>query len=159
MEPSGSGSQLKRPRAPLSDSEDNVFSSSGACDRRYCHILNDTVLKVYKAYWFFGLLKLSMTERNDGQKRQRLDRAGQENLSPTTSSGRSTEQALRPDTPAINSVRSRVQQLTQRREGKTLESNLCTQTVHRLWLCYWQPLPQLRKPSYLNDLIIGLLRH
>ncbi|XP_030222089.1 anillin, actin binding protein 2 isoform X1 [Gadus morhua] len=92
MEPSGSGSQLKRPRAPLSDSEDNVFSSS---------------------------------ERNDGQKRQRLDRAGQENLSPTTSSGRSTEQALRPDTPAINSVRSRVQQLTQRREGGPVLAQRC----------------------------------
>ncbi|XP_059917089.1 anillin, actin binding protein 2 isoform X8 [Gadus macrocephalus] len=92
MEPSGSGSQLKRPRAPLSDSEDNVFSSS---------------------------------ERNDGQKRQRLDRAGQENLSPKTSSGRSTEQALKPDTPAINSVRSRVQQLTQRREGGPVLAQRC----------------------------------
>ncbi|XP_056454850.1 anillin-like [Gadus chalcogrammus] len=66
-----------------------------------------------------------MTERNDGQKRQRLDRASQENLSPTTSSGRSTEQALKPDTPAINSVRSRVQQLTQRREGGPVLAQRC----------------------------------
>ena len=119
MEPPGSGSQLKRQRAPLSDSEDNVFSSSGACDRHYFQIVNDTVLKRVKAYCFFVSKIVSMTERHDGQKRQRLDPAGQENLSPTTFSGRSTEQAMKPDTPAINSVRSRVQQLTQRREGKT----------------------------------------
>ncbi|CAL8357571.1 unnamed protein product [Lota lota] len=92
MEGTGSGHPLKRQRAPLSDSEDNVFSSS---------------------------------ERNDGQKRQRLDRAGQENLSPTPSSGRSTEQALKPDTPAISSVRSRVQQLTQRQEGGPVLAQRC----------------------------------
>ncbi|CAL8262614.1 unnamed protein product [Merluccius merluccius] len=93
MEPGGSSNHLKRQRAPLSDSEDNVFSSS---------------------------------EGSDGQKRICLDQAGQENCSPTpTSSGRAMEQALKPDTPAIISVRSRVQQLTQRREGGPVLTQRC----------------------------------
>ncbi|KAG7231044.1 hypothetical protein INR49_025074 [Caranx melampygus] len=82
------GVGLKRQRAPLSDSEDNVFSSS---------------------------------EVNDGQKRRRLEAAGQENRSPKPStSGRSVELGTKPDTPIVSSVRSRVQQLTQRREGAPL---------------------------------------
>ncbi|XP_051239137.1 anillin isoform X1 [Dicentrarchus labrax] len=76
---------LKRQRAPLSDSEDNVFSPS---------------------------------EVNDGQKRRRLEAAGQENRSPKpSSSGRLAELDSKPDTPMVPSVRSRVQQLTQRRDG------------------------------------------
>ncbi|KAJ3595867.1 hypothetical protein NHX12_002279 [Muraenolepis orangiensis] len=94
MDPGGgNGNNLKRQRAPLSDSEDNTFSSS---------------------------------EGNDGQKRLRMDRPGQENRSPApSSSGRSAEQALKPDTPAINSVRSRVQQLTQRQEGGPVLTPRC----------------------------------
>ncbi|XP_038561791.1 anillin isoform X6 [Micropterus salmoides] len=76
---------LKRQRAPLSDSEDNVLSQS---------------------------------EVNDGQKRRRLEAAGEENRSPKpSSSGRLAELDTKPDTPMVPSVRSRVQQLSQRREG------------------------------------------
>ncbi|XP_041795186.1 anillin isoform X2 [Chelmon rostratus] len=76
---------LKRQRAPLSDSEDNVLSPS---------------------------------EVNDGQKRRRLGGAGQENRSPKPSSSlRQAELDTKPDTPMVPSVRSRVQQLTQRRDG------------------------------------------
>ncbi|KAM7414054.1 hypothetical protein PAMA_019055 [Pampus argenteus] len=76
---------LKRHRAPLSDSEDNLLSPS---------------------------------EVNDGQKRRRLEAAGQENRSPKPSSSRRlAELDLKPDTPMVPSIRSRVQQLTQRREG------------------------------------------
>ncbi|XP_071391544.1 anillin, actin binding protein 2 isoform X2 [Centroberyx affinis] len=84
---------LKRQRAPLSDSEDNV---------------------------------LSPPEMNDGQKRRRLETAGQENRSPgPSSSGRSAELEMKPDTPAISSIRSRVQQLTQRREGGAVLAQRC----------------------------------
>ncbi|KAM7396309.1 hypothetical protein PAMP_019358 [Pampus punctatissimus] len=77
---------LKRHRAPLSDSEDNLLSPS---------------------------------EVNDGQKRRRLEAAGQENRSPKPSSSRRlAELDMKPDTPMVPSVRSRVQQLTQRREGE-----------------------------------------
>ncbi|KAM7003275.1 anillin, actin binding protein 2 isoform 2-T2 [Tautogolabrus adspersus] len=76
---------LKRQRAPLSDSEDNVFTSS---------------------------------EESDGQKRRRLEAAGQENRSPKPSfSGRRLELETKPDTPMVPSVRSRVHLLTQRQEG------------------------------------------
>ncbi|KAL3062127.1 hypothetical protein OYC64_010107 [Pagothenia borchgrevinki] len=60
---------------------------------------------------------LSAPECNDGQKRRRLEAAGQENCSPKPSSGRKAERETKPDTPMVSSVRSRVQQLTQRREG------------------------------------------
>ncbi|XP_073327474.1 anillin, actin binding protein 2 isoform X3 [Pagrus major] len=84
---------LKRPRAPLSDSEDNVLSPS---------------------------------EVNDGQKRRRLGAAGQENRSPKpSSSGRIAELETKPDTPMVPSVRSRVQQLTQRREGAAPLAQRC----------------------------------
>ncbi|XP_070686837.1 anillin, actin binding protein 2 isoform X2 [Pempheris klunzingeri] len=83
-ENSGSVS-LKRQRAPLSDSEDNVPSQS---------------------------------EVNEGQKRRRVGAAGQENHNPKSSpSRRLAEFESKPDTPIVPSVRSRVQQLTQRREG------------------------------------------
>ncbi|XP_035521542.1 uncharacterized protein si:dkey-30c15.10 isoform X1 [Morone saxatilis] len=76
---------LKRQRAPLSDSEDNVFSPS---------------------------------EVKDGQKRRRVEAAGQENRSPKpSSSGRLAELDTKPDTPMVPSIRSRVQQLTQRQDG------------------------------------------
>ncbi|XP_026168004.1 anillin, actin binding protein 2 isoform X4 [Mastacembelus armatus] len=84
---------LKRQRAPLSDSEDNIISPS---------------------------------ELNDGHKRQRLDRAGQENHSPKRfKSGHLAEQAIKPDTPIVPSIRSRVQQLTRRREGGSPPSFRC----------------------------------
>ncbi|XP_029290743.1 anillin, actin binding protein 2 isoform X9 [Cottoperca gobio] len=61
---------------------------------------------------------LSPLEVNDGQKRRRLEPAGQENHSPKpSSSGRRAELETKPDTPMVSSVRSRIQQLTQRREG------------------------------------------
>ncbi|XP_076589827.1 anillin, actin binding protein 2 [Chaetodon auriga] len=79
---------LKRQRAPLSDSEDNVLSPS---------------------------------EVNDGQKRRRLGAAGQENRSPKPSSSlREAELETKPDTPMVPSVQSRIQQLTQRRDGAPL---------------------------------------
>ncbi|KAI4825313.1 hypothetical protein KUCAC02_020999 [Chaenocephalus aceratus] len=60
---------------------------------------------------------LSAPECNDGQKRRRLEASGQENCSPKPSSGRKAELEAKPDTPMVSSVRSRVQQLTQGREG------------------------------------------
>ncbi|XP_032378192.1 anillin-like isoform X2 [Etheostoma spectabile] len=84
-EENGGNVNLKRQRAPLSDSEDNV---------------------------------LSQPEVKDGQKRRRLEAAGQENLSPKPCSFvRLAEVETKPDTPMVPSVRSRVHQLTQRREG------------------------------------------
>ncbi|XP_031657245.1 anillin, actin binding protein 2 isoform X7 [Oncorhynchus kisutch] len=92
---SGLATALKRHRDPLSDTEDNVHSS----------------------------------DVNDVQKRRRLEVLGEENVSPTKKS--STRDRLRcaelvkPDTPALCSVRSRVQQLTQRREGGHVLAQRC----------------------------------
>eukprot|EP00063_Salmo_salar_P004988 XP_013979823.1 PREDICTED: actin-binding protein anillin-like isoform X9 [Salmo salar] len=92
---SGLATALKRHRDPLSDTEDNVHSS----------------------------------DVNDVQKRRRLEVLGNENVSPTKKS--STRDRLRcaelvkPDTPALCSVRSRVQQLTQRREGGHVLAQRC----------------------------------
>ncbi|XP_042352857.1 anillin isoform X2 [Plectropomus leopardus] len=92
-EENGGNFSLKRQRAPLSDSEDNVLSQS---------------------------------EMSDGQKRRRLEAAGQENRSPKpSSSGRHAELETKPDTPMVPSVRSRVQQLTQRREGAAPLAQRC----------------------------------
>ncbi|XP_068595054.1 anillin, actin binding protein 2 [Brachionichthys hirsutus] len=71
---------LKRQRAPLSDSEDDASTSS---------------------------------ETNDVQKRPRLEASGPK----ASSSARLAELEAKPDTPIVPSVRSRVQQLTQRRDG------------------------------------------
>ncbi|XP_055790380.1 anillin-like isoform X7 [Salvelinus fontinalis] len=92
---SGLATALKRHRDPLSDTEDNVHSS----------------------------------DVNDVQKRRRLEVLGEKNVSPTKKS--STRDRLRcaelvkPDTPALCSVRSRVQQLTQRREGGHVLAHRC----------------------------------
>ncbi|XP_029613754.1 anillin isoform X7 [Salmo trutta] len=92
---SGLATALKRHRDPLSDTEDNVHSS----------------------------------DVNDVQKRRRLEVLGNENVSPTKKS--STRDRLRcaelvkPDTPALCSVRSRVQQLTQRCEGGLVLAQRC----------------------------------
>ncbi|KAK6320322.1 hypothetical protein J4Q44_G00094290 [Coregonus suidteri] len=88
---------LKRPRDPLSNTEDHVPSSS---------------------------------EVNDVQKRRRLKLLGEENVSPDKKSSsrdrlRCAELEVKPDTPALCSVRSRVQQLTQRREGGPLLAQRC----------------------------------
>ena len=57
--------------------------------------------------------------KHDGQKRRRLESAGQENRSPTPSvSGRRAELEVKPDTPAITSVRSRLELLSQTHEGE-----------------------------------------
>ncbi|XP_053283378.1 anillin isoform X8 [Pleuronectes platessa] len=59
----------------------------------------------------------SPSDMNDGQKRRRLDAAGQENRSPKpSSSGRLAELGIKADTPMVPSVQSRVHQLTHRRE-------------------------------------------
>ncbi|KAM4572183.1 anillin, actin binding protein 2 isoform 2-T2 [Odontesthes bonariensis] len=69
---------------------------------------------------------LSAPEVNDGQKRRRLEAAGQENRSPKpSSSGRLTELETKPDTPMVPSVRSRVQLLTQRRDGDVPVTQRC----------------------------------
>ncbi|XP_029524100.1 anillin-like isoform X7 [Oncorhynchus nerka] len=87
---SGLATALKRHRDPLSDTEDNVHSS----------------------------------DVNDVQKRRRLEVLGEENVSPTkkfsTRDRHRYAELVKPDTPALCSVRSRVQQLTQRREGGVL---------------------------------------
>ncbi|KAL0964116.1 hypothetical protein UPYG_G00319070 [Umbra pygmaea] len=90
---SGLSTGLKRQREPLFDTEDNV--------------------------------SLSSAEVSDFQKRRRLEVLGEENLSPNKKSStrnqlRSAEIEVKPDSPAISSVQSRVQQLTQGREGKTV---------------------------------------
>ncbi|KAM6946375.1 anillin, actin binding protein 2 [Aplochiton taeniatus] len=65
------------------------------------------------------------SELNDCQKRRRLDLIGQENRSPKPSSRRLAELEVKGDTPAILSVRSRVQQLTQHREGGPVLAQRC----------------------------------
>ncbi|KAM4553169.1 anillin, actin binding protein 2 [Fundulus diaphanus] len=58
------------------------------------------------------------SEIKDGLKRRRLEAAGQENQTPELpSSERRAEFLAKPDTPMIPSVRSRVQLLTQRKDG------------------------------------------
>ncbi|CAN9499497.1 unnamed protein product [Ophioblennius macclurei] len=57
------------------------------------------------------------SEMTDGQKRRRVETAGQENCSPNRSSGQPVELETTPDSPIVASVRSRVQQLSQRRDG------------------------------------------
>ncbi|XP_051725834.1 anillin isoform X2 [Ctenopharyngodon idella] len=56
-------------------------------------------------------------------KKRRLAAGGEENLDPTKSPARTrlrvAELEVKPDTPAISSIRSRVQQLSQRRDGGT----------------------------------------
>lgn len=76
------------------------------------------------AYTLLWVSLSCLADVNDVQKRRRLEVLGNENVSPTKKS--STRDRLRcaelvkPDTPALCSVRSRVQQLTQRREGKRI---------------------------------------
>uniref|UniRef100_A0A3P8NP67 PH domain-containing protein n=1 Tax=Astatotilapia calliptera TaxID=8154 RepID=A0A3P8NP67_ASTCA len=68
----------------------------------------------------------SAPETNDSQKRRRLEAAGQENHCPeASSSGRRAELETKPDTPIVPSVRSRVQQLTQRRDGGAPPAQRC----------------------------------
>lgn len=56
----------------------------------------------------------------DGQKRRRLEAAGQENQSPKPSTSRRlVELETKPDTPMVPSIRSRVVQLTQRQDGNS----------------------------------------
>ncbi|XP_031598487.1 anillin isoform X2 [Oreochromis aureus] len=68
----------------------------------------------------------SAPETSDSQKRRRLEAAGQENRCPeASSSGRRAELETKPDTPIVPSVRSRVQQLTQRRDGGAPPAQRC----------------------------------
>ncbi|XP_005751257.1 anillin, actin binding protein 2 isoform X6 [Pundamilia nyererei] len=68
----------------------------------------------------------SAPETNDSQKRRRVEAAGQENHCPeASSSGRRAELETKPDTPIVPSVRSRVQQLTQRRDGGAPPAQRC----------------------------------
>lgn len=119
---SGLSTALKRQRDPLSDTEDNV-PSSGECV--VCvtnkHLTNSAVLGHSRYYE----LPYPVLEVNDVQKRRRLKLLGEENVSPNKSSSSRdhlccAELEVKPDTPALCSVRSRVQQLTQRREGKRI---------------------------------------
>ncbi|KAF6724498.1 Actin-binding protein anillin [Oryzias melastigma] len=65
-------------------------------------------------------------ESNEGQKRPRLESAGQENRSPKpSSSGRLAELQAKPDTPIVPSVRSRVQLFSQRQEGGAAGAMRC----------------------------------
>ncbi|XP_010882371.2 anillin isoform X2 [Esox lucius] len=94
----GLSTGLKRHRDPLSDSEDNV--------------------------------PLSFDEVSDVQKRRRLEAFGEENVTPEKRSSSGTrlgfaEFEVKPDTPAICSIRSRVQQLTQRRGGGPVLAQRC----------------------------------
>lgn len=60
------------------------------------------------------------SEVRDGQKRRRLEAAGQENQSPKPSTSRRlVEQETKPDTPMVPSIRSRVVQLSQRQDGNS----------------------------------------
>lgn len=134
-EENGGNVSLKRQRAPLSDSEDNVLSTSGLGLYLYqqkwrLHVWIDTgclhipsSLGLFHILWLMLCLCLSqffLSEMNDGQKRRRLEAAGQENRSPKpSSSGRIAELEMKPDTPMVPSIRSRVQQLTRRQDGKT----------------------------------------
>lgn len=60
------------------------------------------------------------SEVRDGQKRRRLEAAGQENQTPKPSTSRRlVEQETKPDTPMVPSIRSRVLQLTQRQDGNS----------------------------------------
>lgn len=69
---------------------------------------------------FVSIFWFDVPEGNEGLKRRRLEAAGQENRSPKPSSSRRlAELETKPDTPIVPSVRTRVQQLTQRRDGKT----------------------------------------
>lgn len=62
-------------------------------------------------------------------KKRRLAAGGEENLDPTKSPARTrlrlAELEVKPDTPAISSIRSRVQQLSQRRDGKNSDLSFC----------------------------------
>lgn len=87
------------------------------------------LLYIYKIYIYLQervpyacRLCLAVSETSDSQKRRRLEAAGQENRCPEASSGRRAELETKPDTPIVPSVRSRVQQLTQRRDGNWLFS-------------------------------------
>ncbi|XP_061775911.1 anillin-like isoform X4 [Nerophis ophidion] len=66
------------------------------------------------------------SEVNDSQKRPRLEMVGRENRSPrASSSGREAEVMIKPDTPIVPSVRSRVQQLAERRDVVTPLTQRC----------------------------------
>lgn len=140
-----SGNSLKRQRAPLSDSEDNILLPSGLFVpilSRIWFLISFTGISTYLqqslqlfifvTYVFSCNLKLwsYVSEGKDGQKRQRLEAAGQENHSPKhSSSGHHPEPGTKPDTPIVPSVRSRVLQLTQRRGGNpvfTFEAGMLT---------------------------------
>ncbi|XP_029951584.1 anillin-like [Salarias fasciatus] len=60
------------------------------------------------------------SELMDGQKRRRVEAAGRENRSSNPSSARLVEAKTKPDTPIVPSVRSLVQQLSQRGDGAVL---------------------------------------
>lgn len=96
---------------------------------------------------FVSVFLCNITGVNDGQKRRRLEPTGRENRSPTpSSSGRAQELMIKLDTPIIPSVRSRVQQLTQRREGK-LELKVLSQN----YCATWQAVPLSNRIIHMHD--------
>lgn len=124
---------LKRPRAPLSDSEDNSCSAPGLAVKRCDASLFFIITKCTHTFTRspYGCC-FCVSETNDGQKRRRLEAAGQENRWPEASSGRRAELEAKPDTPIVPSVRSRVQLLTQRRDG----TSSCSYTVSQITLSF-----------------------
>lgn len=92
----------------------SVYPCSSASSQYSWHICNSFSV----IYLPLLIVLVYISEVNDGQKRRRLGVAGQENRSPKPStSGRLFELGTKPDTPIVPSVHSRVQQLTQRRDG------------------------------------------
>lgn len=82
------------------------------------------------------IFPLYVSEINDGQKRRRLEAPGVENQSPKPSnSGRIAELGIKADTPIVPSIFSRVQQLTQRREGRKHLNNGSKQTFEGFSFC------------------------
>jgi len=120
----------RRGRENLCQIQMIISSQHQVCLCLYLHILIIThdfhiFTKVFAGISFRDLHLFFLTsfvfvvsEVSDGQKRRRLEAAGQENWSPKpSSSGRLAELETKPDTPMVPSVRSRVQLLTQRRDG------------------------------------------
>lgn len=125
---------LKRQRAPLSDSEENVFLPSGLFCFNSLLVCTSVNLNckifpiIVPGCHVSGLhnFLFCLSEVRDSQKRRRLEAAGQENQNPKPTCSRRLEQETKPDTPMVPSIRSRVLQLTQRPDGKSTRfESLC----------------------------------
>ncbi|XP_054632138.1 anillin isoform X2 [Dunckerocampus dactyliophorus] len=124
---------------------------------------------------------LLLSEVNDGQKHPRLESSGQENCTPVaSSSGRGAELMIKPDTPIVPSVRTRVQQLAQKGDvaqyglpdGSTSLSSkyhqhlLSEADFHQRMVCFKGPLfqagpdtthsPAKPRPRNLSSVVSGI---